>query len=69
MATKTRGSYGTTVRLRSCPHCYTQFTDLASLKEHFLSDHPDLLPRCIRCGTTFALKQQLSAHRLQILCF
>lgn len=63
VATKKRGSYGATVRLRSCPHCYKQFTDLASLKNHFISDHPDLLPRCIRCGTTFALKQQLSAHR------
>lgn len=69
VATKKRGSYGATVRLRSCPHCYKQFTDLASLKNHFMSDHPDLLPRCIRCGTTFALKQQLSAHRFEWCLF
>lgn len=65
VATKQRGSYGSTVRVRSCPHCYQTFADLAALKEHFLADHPDLLPRCIRCGLTFALKQQLSAHRLE----
>lgn len=69
LATKKRGSYGTTVRLRSCPHCYNQFTDLTSLKNHFLLDHPDRLPRCIRCGTTFALKQQLSAHRYKMVSF
>ena len=63
VATRQRGSYGATVRLRSCPHCYQTFSDLADLKKHFLADHPDLLPRCIRCGSTFALKQQLSAHR------
>lgn len=62
-ATRQHGSYGSTIRVRSCPHCYQTFADLSALKEHFLSDHPDLLPRCIRCGATFALKQQLSAHR------
>ena len=50
-------------RLRSCPHCYQTFADLAGLKEHSAAQHADLLPRCIRCAATFVLKQQLSAHR------
>ena len=51
------------IRLRSCPHCYQSFSDLTQLKDHFRKDHEDLLPRCTGCGATFALKQQLSAHR------
>lgn len=61
------GSSTSSLNTRSCPHCYRSFNDLTGLKEHFLADHPDLLPRCTRCGATFALKQQLSAHRLEFI--
>lgn len=57
------GSAPCDARVRSCPHCYRTFDDLTTLKEHFVAEHPDLLSRCSRCGATFALKQQLSAHR------
>ncbi len=50
-------------RWRCCPHCYQTFDSLAALEQHVQHVHPLLLSRCTICGATFALKQQLSAHR------
>ena len=50
-------------RSRTCPHCYQHFDNLLALKDHLQETHPQLLPRCTICGNTFALKQQLSAHK------
>ena len=55
---------GASNRPRCCPHCYQTFANLSELKEHSQNQHAELLPRCTSCGQTFALKQQLSAHRL-----
>lgn len=56
-------------KLRTCQHCYQSFPNLPALKEHLLSNHVNLLPRCPNCLTMFALKQELSAHRFLWLIF
>ena len=56
-------------KLRTCQHCYQSFPNLPALKEHLLSNHVNLLPRCPNCLTMFALKQELSAHRFLSLIF
>jgi len=57
------GGGGDGGKLRTCQHCYQSFPNLPALKQHLLSNHVNLLPRCPNCLTMFALKQELSAHR------
>ncbi|XP_011339120.1 zinc finger protein 845 [Ooceraea biroi] len=51
-----------TVVERECPHCKEKQLNLATHKSHLLQHHPELCHRCPRCGTLFALSQDVTKH-------
>ncbi|EEB09834.1 hypothetical protein Phum_PHUM001160 [Pediculus humanus corporis] len=47
---------------RTCQYCDKVLDDVEKLKRHLHDEHKSFLPKCIKCGMTFALSQELSRH-------
>ncbi|KAL6263127.1 hypothetical protein P5V15_005928, partial [Pogonomyrmex californicus] len=54
--------------VRECPHCERKQPNLAAHKIHLLHCHPKLCHRCPRCGTLFALSQDVTRHTREGNC-
>ncbi|XP_046604538.1 zinc finger protein Xfin-like isoform X1 [Neodiprion virginianus] len=55
-------------RKKNCLHCDASLPSIAKLKEHLLSTHIELCPRCPRCGMSFPTPQGLALHSRQRKC-
>ncbi|XP_011693666.1 PREDICTED: zinc finger protein 845-like isoform X1 [Wasmannia auropunctata] len=53
---------------RDCPHCDQKQPNLAAHKNHLLLCHSELCHRCPRCGTLFALSQDVTRHTREGNC-
>ncbi|OAD60930.1 hypothetical protein WN48_00997, partial [Eufriesea mexicana] len=53
---------------RECPHCEEKQANLSEHKKHLLTDHPELCYRCPKCGTLFALSQDVTRHTRENKC-
>ncbi|XP_075220344.1 uncharacterized protein LOC142323896 [Lycorma delicatula] len=47
---------------RQCPYCTQILDDIPQLKIHLQQIHPEKKHRCIKCGASFTLKQELARH-------
>ncbi|XP_017891859.1 zinc finger protein 845-like [Ceratina calcarata] len=54
--------------VRECPHCVEKQPNLSEHKKHLLYKHPELCHRCPKCGTLFALSQDVSRHTKENKC-
>ncbi|XP_029049931.2 zinc finger protein 808 [Osmia bicornis bicornis] len=57
-----------TSTIRECPHCAEKQTNLSEHKRHLLENHPELCHRCPKCGTLFALSQDVTRHTRENKC-
>ncbi|CAL7950796.1 unnamed protein product [Xylocopa violacea] len=57
-----------TSTIRKCPHCEAKQANLSEHKKHLLDDHPELCHRCPKCGTLFALSQDVTRHTRENKC-
>ncbi|KAK6625350.1 hypothetical protein RUM43_005647 [Polyplax serrata] len=48
--------------VRTCTYCGDTLENIDKLKSHLYDRHRSLLPKCIKCGMTFALSQEVSRH-------
>ncbi|XP_076180238.1 uncharacterized protein LOC143153187 [Ptiloglossa arizonensis] len=53
---------------RECPRCEEKQPNLSEHKEHLLRRHPELCHRCPKCGTLFALSQDVTRHTRENNC-
>ncbi|XP_026300388.1 zinc finger protein 729 [Apis mellifera] len=53
---------------RQCPHCEEKQANLSDHKRHLLDRHPELCYRCPKCGTLFALSQDVTRHTRENKC-
>ncbi|KOX80435.1 hypothetical protein WN51_12918 [Melipona quadrifasciata] len=53
---------------RECPHCKQKQANLFEHKKHLLDQHPELCHRCPKCGTLFALSQDVTRHTRENKC-
>ncbi|KAF3426832.1 hypothetical protein E2986_03564 [Frieseomelitta varia] len=60
---------------RECPHCKQKQANLSEHKKHLLDRHPELchslpidISRCPKCGTLFALSQDVTRHTRENKC-
>ncbi|XP_006607669.1 zinc finger protein 845-like [Apis dorsata] len=53
---------------RQGPHCEEKQANLSDHKSHLLDRHPELCYRCPRCGTLFALSQDVTRHTRENKC-
>ncbi|XP_012142668.1 uncharacterized protein LOC105662708 isoform X2 [Megachile rotundata] len=54
--------------IRECPHCAEKQSNLSEHKTHLLENHPELCHRCPKCGTLFALSQDVTRHTRENKC-
>lgn len=57
-----------TSTVRQCPHCKQKQANLSEHKTHLLDCHPELCYRCPKCGTLFALSQDVTRHTRENKC-